>query len=34
MLINETLAGLVAIVTGYLLSSFPTAYIITRLFKG
>jgi glycerol-3-phosphate acyltransferase PlsY len=34
MIINDTLTGLIAVALAYLIGSFPSAYIVTRLAKG
>ena len=34
MIVNEVVTGIIAIVTGYLLGSTPSAYIATRLVTG
>ncbi|MFA5317174.1 MAG: glycerol-3-phosphate acyltransferase [Dehalococcoidales bacterium] len=34
MLSAETLSGIIVIIAGYLLGSFPSAYLVTRLVKG
>lgn len=34
MLASELLIGVIAVITGYLLGSFPSAYLITRLATG
>ena len=34
MIVNEIVTGIIAIITGYLLGSTPSAYIATRIVKG
>ena len=34
MIVNEIITGIIAVVTGYLLGSIPSAYIITRIAIG
>jgi len=34
MIVNDTLTGLIAVALAYLIGSFPSAYIVTRLVKG
>jgi glycerol-3-phosphate acyltransferase PlsY len=34
MVVNEPVSGIIAIVIAYLVGSFPTGYVITRLFIG
>ena len=34
MIVNDTVSGIVAVVLGYLVGGFPSAYIVTRLVKG
>ena len=34
MIVNELVSGIIAIVAAYLLGSFPTGYVATRLFIG
>ena len=34
MIVNDTITGLIVVALGYLIGSFPSAYVVTRLVKG